>query len=99
MIDLLYRNEHARVCSILHILCNNGESKLQRMYKIGKDRDGVVFLCRDCSHTERIDSFNESLGSRRTQVARAMQNHSRDKHGTESMLKPIPHNYGVMKQW
>jgi hypothetical protein len=69
------------------------------VYKIGKDRDGIVLLCHDCSHVERINSFNESLGSRRTQAARAMQNHSRDKHGAGSALKPIPHNYGVMKQW
>jgi hypothetical protein len=69
------------------------------MYKISKDRDGIVLLCHDCSHTERTDSFNESLGSRRTQAARAMQNHSREKHGAGSVLKPIPPNYGVMEQW
>jgi hypothetical protein len=69
------------------------------MYKISKDNDGVVLLCRACSHAERIDSFNENLGSRRTQAARAMQNHSRDKHGIGSVLKPIAKNYGVMKQW
>jgi hypothetical protein len=69
------------------------------MYEISKDDDGVVLLCHACSHVERINSFDESLGSRRTQSARAMQNHSRDKHGEGSVLKPIPHNYGVMKQW
>ena len=60
------------------------------MYKIRKDPDGVVLLCHDCAHVERIDRFNESLGSRRTQAARAMQNHSRDKHGAGSVLKAIP---------
>jgi hypothetical protein len=68
------------------------------MYKISKDPDGVVLLCHNCSHLERVDSFNESLGSRRTQAARAMQNHSRDKHGAGSVLKPIPKNYGVMER-
>jgi hypothetical protein len=68
------------------------------MYKISKDRDGIFLLCHDCSHVERINAFNESLGSSRTQAARAMQGHSRSKHGG-SVLKPIPQNYGVMKQW
>jgi hypothetical protein len=68
------------------------------MYEISKDTDGVVLLCRKCSHVERIDAFNESLGSRRTQAARAMQSHSRSKHGG-SVLKPISKNYGVMGQW
>jgi hypothetical protein len=69
------------------------------MYKIIKDRDGVFLLCHDCSHVELVNSFNEKLGSRRTQAARAMQSHSRDKHGKGSALKPIQKNYGVMKQW
>ena len=68
------------------------------MYKISKDPDGVVLLCHNCSHLERVDSFNESLGSRRTQAARAMQNHSRDKHGTGSVLTPIPKNYGATER-
>jgi hypothetical protein len=68
------------------------------MYKISKNRDGIVLLCSDCPHMERINSFNESLGSRRTQAARAMENHSREKHGAGSVLKPIPPNYGVMGQ-
>ena len=64
------------------------------MYKIVKDGDGVVLLCHDCSHVERIDSFNESLGSPRTQAARAMQNHSREKHGAGSVLNPIQKKLG-----
>jgi hypothetical protein len=59
------------------------------MYKLSKESGGVVLLCHDCSHVERVDSFNESLGSRRTQAARAMQNHSCDKHGSGSILKPV----------
>ena len=68
------------------------------MYKISKDTDGIVLLCHDCSHVERINSFNESLGSCHTEAARAMQNHSREKHGVGSVLKPILKNYAVMKQ-
>jgi hypothetical protein len=59
------------------------------MYRISKDQDGTVLLCHDCSHVERIDAFHESGGNRRTQAARAMQNHSRDKHGAGSVLQPV----------
>jgi hypothetical protein len=68
------------------------------MYRISKDRDGIVLLCHNCAHVERVDAFNESLGSPRTQAARAMQNHSRDKHGTGSVLKPGAKSYAIMKQ-
>jgi hypothetical protein len=59
------------------------------MHRISKDKDpdGAVLLCHNCSHEERIDTFNESLGSRRTQAARAMQDQSRDKHGAGSVFK------------
>jgi hypothetical protein len=66
------------------------------MYTISKDHDDVVLLCHDCAHIERIDAFNGNLGNCRTQAARAMQNHSRDKHGAGSVLKPIPKNYREM---
>jgi len=69
------------------------------MYTISKETDSIVLICHDCSHTERIDSFNESFGSRSTQAARAMQNHAREKHGVESALKPIPKNLRVVEQW
>jgi hypothetical protein len=69
------------------------------MYKISKDPDGVVLTCHDCAHVERIDAFNESLGSRRTQAARAMQAHARATHGAGPvLLKPTPKDYGVMEQ-
>jgi ribosome-binding protein aMBF1 (putative translation factor) len=68
------------------------------MYKITKDGDGVALVCHDCSHVERVNSFDERLGSRRTQAARAMQSHSRDKHGKGSVLSPVPKNYGAIKQ-
>jgi hypothetical protein len=40
----------------------------------------------------------ESFGIGRTGAARAMQNHSREKHGAGSVLPPIPKNCGVMKR-
>jgi hypothetical protein len=59
------------------------------MYTITKDPDGIVLVCHDCPHVERIDGFDKRVGSRRTQAARAMQVHSRDEHGAGSVLKPI----------
>jgi len=60
------------------------------MYKISKDAKGIVLVCHHCSHVERIDLFDESVGNRRTQAARAMQTHSRDKHGAGSGLPATP---------
>jgi hypothetical protein len=60
------------------------------MYTTSKETDSIVLICRDCSHTERVNSFDERLGSSRTQAARAMQDHSREKHGVGSVLKSIP---------
>ena len=66
------------------------------MYTISKGPDGIVLVCRDCSHVERIDRFDDSLGSQRTQAARAMQVHFRERHGLGSVLKPMPNHYGVV---
>jgi hypothetical protein len=68
------------------------------MYKISKDHGDVVLLCRDCAHVEHVAAFNENSGNRRTQAARAMQDHSRDKHGAGSVLKSIPKHYGEVGQ-
>ena len=66
------------------------------MYTISKDPDGIVLVCHDCSHVERIDGFDKSVGSQRTQAARAMQVHSSEQHGLGSVLKTIPNNCGVV---
>jgi uncharacterized Fe-S radical SAM superfamily protein PflX len=70
------------------------------MYKISRSKTGgVLFECKRCAHTERVNEFDDRQGSCRTQAARAMQSHSREKHGVGSVLKPISANYGVMEQW
>jgi len=43
------------------------------MYTISKDVGGVVLICHDCPHIERVNGFSETLGSRRTQAAWAMK--------------------------
>ena len=68
------------------------------MYTISKDKSGVVLICHDCPHTERVNGFSETLGSRRTQAARAMQNHSQDKHVAGSVLTAIPNKPAVTTQ-
>jgi hypothetical protein len=50
------------------------------MYTISKAPQGVILTCKNCIHIESVSQFSLSLGSPRTQAARAMQAHSRDKH-------------------
>ena len=61
------------------------------MYTISKDPHGIVLVCRDCSHVERIDGFDKGVGSQRTQAARAMQIHSREQHGLPAgdFIRPV----------
>ena len=68
------------------------------MYTISKDLGGVVLICHDCPHIERVTVFSEALGSQRTQAARAMQIHSQDKHGAGSVLIAIPKRLAVTTQ-
>jgi hypothetical protein len=68
------------------------------MYTISKNTEGVVLICHGCAHIEQVAGFSESLGSRRTQAARAMQTHARLAHGSVSVLRPLTKNYGVMGQ-
>lgn len=69
------------------------------MYTISKVPEGIILTCHDCTHIENVSRFNPHLGSQRTQAARAMQEHSRDKHGAGSLLTVLPKKYGIMAQW
>ena len=62
------------------------------MYTISKVLEGIILTCHDCTHIERVSQFSLSLGSQRTQAARAMQAHSRDKHNA-GLLKLLPQKY------
>jgi hypothetical protein len=35
------------------------------MYTINKDASGVTLTCNECSHTVRVNEFDDRLGSRR----------------------------------
>jgi len=61
------------------------------MYNISRsDSGGVVLKCKTCSHSERVNEFDERQGSRRTQAAQAMLNHTRNDHGREHVGRPMP---------
>ena len=60
------------------------------MYNIGRGKSGgVVLQCKACSHVERVNEFDDRLGSRRTQAAQAMLAHSRSEHGREPGGRPM----------
>jgi hypothetical protein len=60
------------------------------MYRITKDASGVILVCLNCLHTERVTEFDGDFGSPRTQAARAMLKHARNEHGKEPIGKPLP---------
>jgi hypothetical protein len=70
------------------------------MYTISKVPPGrgqprnIILTCSDCTHIESVNQFNPSLGSQRTQAARAMQMHSIDKH--RGPLKLLQKNYDIL---
>jgi len=66
------------------------------MYTISKVLEGIILTCQDCAHIERVSQFNLSLGSQRTQAARAMQAHSRHEHHTGPLLELLPNKYEVL---
>ncbi len=60
------------------------------MYNISRSKSGgVVLICKVCSHVERINEFDDRGGSRRTQAAQAMLNHTRKDHGREPVGRPM----------
>jgi hypothetical protein len=67
------------------------------MYTIGKVSEGIILICQDCGHIEHVTQFNVSLGSQRTQAARAMLAHVREQHNG-ALPTRLPKNYGVMSQ-
>ena len=60
------------------------------MYNIERSKTGgVVLKCKACSHNEWVNEFDDRNGSRRTQAARAMLNHTRSEHGREPVGRPM----------
>jgi hypothetical protein len=70
---------------------------LGMMYTITRGKSGGLILnCKDCSHVERVNEFDDRLGSRRTQAAHAMFMHVRKEHGKEFFGEPTAQ---TMEQW
>jgi hypothetical protein len=66
------------------------------MYNISRSNTGgVVLKCKMCSHSERVNEFDDRNGSRRTQAAQAMLNHTRTEHGREPVGRPMPMALGL----
>jgi hypothetical protein len=65
------------------------------MYTISKVPEGIILTCKKCRHIESVSQFNMSLGSQRTQAARAMQAHFRNEHNAE-LLRLLPKKYEVL---
>ena len=60
------------------------------MYNISRGKTGGVLLkCKLCPHSERVNEFDDRRGSRRTQAAQAMLNHTRHDHGREPVGRPM----------
>jgi hypothetical protein len=60
------------------------------MYNISRSETGGVLLkCKLCSHIERVNEFDDKQGSRRTQAAEAMMNHTRNDHRKEPVGRPV----------
>ena len=66
------------------------------MYTINQDASGVILVCHDCPHTERVTEFDDRLCSRRTQAATAMLKHVRNEHGKQPIGNPKPQ---IMERW
>ncbi len=66
------------------------------MYTINTDASGVILVCIDCPHTVRVSEFDDRLGSRRTQAARAMLQHVQNEHSKEPIGKSKPQ---IMERW
>jgi hypothetical protein len=70
--------------------CILEKEETRLMYTIERSKTGgVVLECKACSHVERVNEFNGRLGSRRTQAAQAMLNHTRNDHGREPVGRPM----------
>jgi hypothetical protein len=57
--------------------------------RVPRDNRGVTLTCNECSHTLHVSQFDDRLGSRRTQAARAMLQHVCNEHGKERVGKPM----------
>jgi hypothetical protein len=53
------------------------------MYRIGRDHRGTTLICLACTHTERVQDFDGSIGNSRTLAAQSMLKHVHAEHSRE----------------
>jgi hypothetical protein len=59
------------------------------MYRIAKDNRGTTLVCLACTHTERIQDFDGTIGNPRTLAAHAMLKHVHAEHSHETHLRAM----------
>jgi len=76
---VLSNTRAGEVCRYARIMYNSSQSKT----------GGVVLKCKACAHSEGVNEFDDRQGSRRTQAAQAMMNHTRNGHRKEPVGSPV----------
>jgi hypothetical protein len=71
-------------------------SMMYTINRISPSTSEVTLTCNKCSHILRVNQFDDRLGSRRTQAARAMLKHVRNEHCKDPIIKPLP---PTMERW
>jgi hypothetical protein len=59
------------------------------MYRISRDGRGTILVCFACTHTERVQDFDENLGKRRTLAAHSRLKHVHAEHNHETHVRAI----------
>ena len=67
------------------------------MDTIGKVSEGIIEICWDCGHIERLSQFKRDPRHQRTRAARATNTRSRGQHGGAPVTL-IPKSCGLMAQ-
>jgi hypothetical protein len=72
---------------------------LSTMYTINRapnNQRGVTLHCTQCSHTVRVNEFDDKVGCARTQAAQAMLKHVHNEHSKAPTGRPMPQ---TMERW
>jgi hypothetical protein len=59
------------------------------MYRIGRDYRGTTLTCFACTHAERVQDFDRSIGNSRTLAAQSMLKHVHAEHGRKIHVRAM----------
>jgi hypothetical protein len=65
------------------------DDNLLIMYRIRKDNNGVTLVCLACTHTDRVQDFDRSIGNQQTLAAHAMLKHVHAEHSRETHVRAM----------